>query len=241
MSNSRVIGKKQCPKCASSGNDRSRDNLALYSDGGQHCFSCSYHVRGSNQPRLHEHTQTKPKELDYNIPFDATTDLPALAIEWLRDYHITLNDLIRNKIMWSEQMQWLIFPIMYKSEIVGFQARNFNKAKPYKWYTKFKKKDYNIVLGQGNNIVICEDIVSAIRVGHHAVTVPIFGSLISTELLLELKAMNKPVKIWLDRDKAREAIRYSQKANAQGLRCSVIITHEDPKCYTSEIIKGILT
>lgn len=38
--------KSQCPKCVEKGGDKSRDNLANYSDGGKHCFSCGYHVHG---------------------------------------------------------------------------------------------------------------------------------------------------------------------------------------------------
>ena len=38
--------KSQCPKCVEKGGDKSKDNLANYSDGGKHCFSCGYHVRG---------------------------------------------------------------------------------------------------------------------------------------------------------------------------------------------------
>jgi archaellum biogenesis ATPase FlaH len=38
--------KSQCPKCVEKGGDKSKDNLANYSDGGEHCFSCGYHVHG---------------------------------------------------------------------------------------------------------------------------------------------------------------------------------------------------
>lgn len=38
--------KSHCPKCVEKGGDKSRDNLANYSDGGKHCFSCGYHVHG---------------------------------------------------------------------------------------------------------------------------------------------------------------------------------------------------
>jgi len=38
--------KSQCPKCVEKGGDKSKDNLANYSDGGKHCFSCGYHIHG---------------------------------------------------------------------------------------------------------------------------------------------------------------------------------------------------
>lgn len=42
-----VLHHEQCPQCAANGNDRSRDNMAVYSDGGKHCFACGYHVHGT--------------------------------------------------------------------------------------------------------------------------------------------------------------------------------------------------
>ena len=38
-----VVSRKSCPSCGS------RDNVAVYADGGEHCFtpSCNYHVNGS--------------------------------------------------------------------------------------------------------------------------------------------------------------------------------------------------
>ena len=41
---SRVVRRLNCPKCGS------RDNVALYDDGGEHCFTpgCTYHVSGSS-------------------------------------------------------------------------------------------------------------------------------------------------------------------------------------------------
>lgn len=38
---SQVIKREQCPKCASRGEDKSMNNLAVYADGGKYCFSCS--------------------------------------------------------------------------------------------------------------------------------------------------------------------------------------------------------
>lgn len=46
MSDSVVIDKRQCPKCAENGNDTSGDNLAIYDDGHAHCYACGHHVQG---------------------------------------------------------------------------------------------------------------------------------------------------------------------------------------------------
>jgi hypothetical protein len=36
-----VVSKQQCPRCAAKGNDTSKNNLIIYSDGGQFCYSCN--------------------------------------------------------------------------------------------------------------------------------------------------------------------------------------------------------
>ena len=50
--------KQQCPKCVEKGGDKSKDNLAVYSDGGRHCFSCGYHVHGDEN-----YTATEEEEM----------------------------------------------------------------------------------------------------------------------------------------------------------------------------------
>lgn len=42
-----VNQREQCPKCASKGLDNSKDNLAVYSNGGRHCFSCGFTITGT--------------------------------------------------------------------------------------------------------------------------------------------------------------------------------------------------
>ena len=49
MEESKVIGKARCPECAKKGDDTAGDNLALYSNGGEHCFSCGYTKRGTGE------------------------------------------------------------------------------------------------------------------------------------------------------------------------------------------------
>ena len=47
------LHKEECPKCGS------RDNVAVYSDGGRHCFTpnCGYHVQGTGAPQEEETVQ----------------------------------------------------------------------------------------------------------------------------------------------------------------------------------------
>lgn len=44
-----VLYKTQCPSCKEIGNDKSKDNLIVYTDGGQYCFACGYTVRSNKE------------------------------------------------------------------------------------------------------------------------------------------------------------------------------------------------
>ena len=59
---SRVVGRLNCPRCGS------RDNVALYDDGGQHCFtpSCNYHVSASHSGPMNSfvHNEQHSREIE---------------------------------------------------------------------------------------------------------------------------------------------------------------------------------
>jgi hypothetical protein len=237
------IKKSQCPRCAEDGNDTRKDNFHLYSDGHSYCFACGFYVFGSRRPRPQAEAKALPSNFQFNIPDDATTDIAFEAMCWLgRDCHLTQSDIIHNKILWSPRYLWLIFPIEYEGTTLGFQARNFNKQKPYKWFTKFNKKDLLRIYGKPTQtLVLVEDIVSAIRISKYLSTAPLFGAMISDRMFLKIKTnVFDQVKIWLDQDKVKEALLYAQRARELGINASCILTEEDPKCHTNQELVSIL-
>lgn len=60
-----VIGKDQCPECAKHGRDTSKDNMALYDDGGRHCFSCGYTILSEAYKRENGLIQEKEEEYSF--------------------------------------------------------------------------------------------------------------------------------------------------------------------------------
>lgn len=237
-----VVSKERCPKCAKVGNDTSGDNLAVYSDGHKYCFGCGYH---SGEKHLKLVVTNQPKPDDFYMPDDVSPDIPWVPMSWLQtECKFTIQDIISNKILWSDMYKWLIFPIEHEGMTLGFQARNFNEQKPYKWYTKFKKKDLLKIYSKTEAIqflVLVEDIVSAIRVGNIAPCAPIFGSTIADSLLMKIKKY--PIKnlvIWLDEDKRKQALTYATRARQLGIHTKCISTLLDPKAHTNQQLKEIL-
>ena len=53
------VGSEPCPKCREQGNDRSGDNLAVYSDNHKFCFACKHFVKGDNTMSYESQPATK--------------------------------------------------------------------------------------------------------------------------------------------------------------------------------------
>lgn len=75
-SESVVVGRGRCPSCASTGSDRSGDNLAIYSDEHTHCFKCGYHTNGNGTVST---VEQQPKE--FKAINGACWDLPHRRID----------------------------------------------------------------------------------------------------------------------------------------------------------------
>src|SRR4051812_33564489 len=79
----KFLGYESCPNCRRIGGDRRGDNLALYDDGGWHCFSCGNHRSGRFTPP----SQRKVDEHENKgYPADFSREVPARAWQWLLQY-----------------------------------------------------------------------------------------------------------------------------------------------------------
>ena len=58
-----VVNRDRCPKCAATGSDRAGDNLAVYSDGHGYCFKCQYHTGGGTRVTEPQLTTTEFKPI----------------------------------------------------------------------------------------------------------------------------------------------------------------------------------
>ena len=136
-----VVKQTQCPKCAKLGNDTSKDNLAIYSDGHEYCFSCGYYT-SPNKIKVFKESYKEITKYTVYLPEDSTTDYPHKALAWIEQYELTKNDLVAHNCVWSERKQRLIFPIYDSSGLLAYQGRYFgeDKAAP-KWlgYGDLKK------------------------------------------------------------------------------------------------------
>jgi hypothetical protein len=170
------------------------------------------------------------------LPEDITNKLGREAYEWLLQY-FEPKDF--PKCLYSSSERKLYFML----EGGAFQYRYFGDNKDHpKWVGYGITENLIHITGVGStSLVLVEDIISAMKVGHIHPTLTLFGSNISLKRLATLKLLGyNEVIIWLDWDKREYAIKAAQLAQSIGLEAQVIHTKLDPKDYTFEEISELL-
>lgn len=218
---SKFIRHINCPRCGS------KDNLAEYDDHFW-CFGCKYHKLkndiGSIRARLSQSTEIFKPPID----IETTTDIPKEPMQWLLSYGITPNEINDFGIGWNDDAQLLV---LVKTPDY-WQARTFGKHKVKYMSNGIKPLTF---YGYADKIVCVEDILSAIKISRLSpdwCALPLLGSSMSEEVIQRLSGQFKSVVIWLDRDKANEAIKIARNLKQRGFNSSVVISPLDPKEYS---------
>jgi hypothetical protein len=227
-----------CPSCGS------RDNLGRYSDGSAFCFGCHYVERANVSPFVGERDGKSESSDDrVRFPDDATRHLDGEGHSFLAKYGLSGYSIIRANIRWSPGWQQLLFPL-YDADgnLCCIQARNFNpkRASKAKYYNVGDKSQSCTYYGETETVVLVEDCVSAIKIGHVETGFPLLGTSITKERLVWLSKRFKRIVVWLDRDKYREARDLADAAKLLGVQVKTVYTENDPKDYSLEQIKEFL-
>lgn len=241
-----------CPKCREGGQDNTGDNLAVYSDGHTHCWSCGYHRNNVDYVGrfLHKHDiQPELTEVAMSLPEDCVSTYPNRCIEWIETYELTRRDLLINKVLWSESDKRLIFPLWGEGQaLLGWQARNFSSSKgSAKWIGRGKLQEVYHFIGKGRSentpLVIVEDIVSAIKVAKiGAKTLPLFGMNAKSRFSTLFKLMERGTRLflWLDPNMYTQMTTQSRVGRLRGLNITPIFSTKDPKEHSYDEIREYL-
>jgi hypothetical protein len=189
-----------------------------------------------------------PKSL---LPSDFSREVPTAAWKWLLQYGLPYS-YWQPIVGYSQKDERLVFlvgsPFKFsigrligsdRNEALSEDATKSN-AKPRKWYVWGDSHKHCERLGQGPTTVLVEDLVSAhkIAVTGVAETIPLFGTRVFQDVLYYLMTINKPIKLWLDKD--QEGVVKKQALWLQtmtGNPVDIIITDKDPKCMPMEALK----
>jgi len=210
-----------CPKCGS------KDNLGDYTDH-QFCFGCQHYVKKNDLKSLRSRIN-KTANVNNHYPINVVEDIPPQAWKWLLKYNITSKEVEKYKIRWSP-MDMLVL-CMTKTY---WQARNFGFGNQ-----KYKSNGNKpcLLYGKGKTVILVEDVLSSIKIARTEdySSIPLLGSSLSKEIEDKLSTY-KAVYVWLDRDKAKNAVRITNRLREIGITSKVIVTELDPKEYNKQEI-----
>lgn len=243
---SEFLQHEPCPHCGS------KDNLGAYSDGHKWCFGCSKYIKGDESENSLESLRQKltPQQQEektpngndvpsLSLPSDYTRQLATIGEQWLVKYGISKGERIKNHIGWSEKYESLVFPVFDPHDnLLLVQRRFFGNGKWPKYHTKGRPESLIHVLGtrDSDTGVLVEDLVSAIKVGRQFDATPLWGSSLSLEKIKRLSHRFSKLILWLDRDKAKEAVKYKWRAMPFFEKVSIIVSELDPKEYNDDTI-----
>jgi hypothetical protein len=252
---SKYIKNVPCPKCRENGEDRTGDNLSMYSDGSAYCYKCHYYILSdnalSNYKAKHSNETLMLQIPKILLPKDCEPEYPDKCVNWINSYELDKSDMLHNGVLWSDQQGRLVFPLWNNGELLGWQGRYFgsDKSAP-KWFSKGDMLKIVHVLFKGkvgqhnldaNQLILCEDIVSAIKVsklGFHAM--PLFGVNIKGRIPQFRVLRYLQYIIFLDEDMHQHSLKESLIMRLNGFKVHSILSSCDPKEYSYNKLKEIL-
>lgn len=190
-----------------------------------------------------------PRNDALSLPGDCRIGVyPKDVQEWFIENGLTSEDLIDHDITWSESRQSVVFPYYDpQGKLFAYQCRTFN-GDPRKWLTYGNiNSNFVVVTPEKEDdehlCVVVEDVVSAIRVGHVATAMPLFGTGLDEKRTSWLLDFYKRVIFWLDADAVPKAMLHSRKFSVLGGAnhdAYVLKTQGDPKSYTEAQIREFI-
>ena len=197
------------------------------------------------------------EEREVKLPKDFTTDIPPSEAVWLYKAGISPSVSKHYGFGYSPFMRRIIIPIYNNGTLEGIVARSTINAKP-KYIEKVVSPSktvfladhrialpwpYDGLLAPAYDCVLCEDILSSVRVGRHVRTcVSLLGTSLNSGMVDHIPAGAR-VAIWLDPDKAgnKGAAAIARSLSLQGWKAKVIRSDKDPRYYSNREIRRFLS
>ena len=182
------------------------------------------------------------------LPHGMTQHIPATGLAWLYKYHLEDTDIDRFNIGYSNTLNRVVLPVYDSNgELVYYQARNLGevteKSPKYMNVKARHRKDIYFTVdqqGDGEMVVVVEDILSAIRVGNQECCYGLLNAYIPDDLIFMLAKVYPETILWLDPDKWDRMLKRTRRFRSLGLNVKMVRVNQDPKYYTDEEIGEIL-
>jgi len=181
-------------------------------------------------------------------PADIGTYYPTTVVDWMKQYNVSVTDMMRFNVKWSPSREQLIYLFYGEGkDLVLWQARNFRAGTAHKdrFFTGGRPEEviaaYYPEQGDGKTAVIVEDCVSGIKLAKSGFAgIPVFGAKMSAEKMRGICRMYENVIWWLDSDKFKESVKQSNLCKLLGANSRVVNTAYDPKEYSVAEVHDLL-
>jgi DNA primase len=182
-------------------------------------------------------------------PHGMTSEIPAVGLAWLYKYGITDTDIDTFGIGYSTTLNRVVLPVHDDNgELVYYQARNLGEVtdKSPKYMNVKARNRTDIYFKISNpdmaqeQVVIVEDILSAIRVGKQFDSRGLLNAYIPDDLIFALAKVYPETILWLDPDKWDRMLNRTRRFRSLGLNVKMVRVNQDPKFYTDVEIGEIL-
>lgn len=167
------------------------------------------------------------------------SEWPPGAAVWLYKAGLSRADIGELGIYWHPPSARVVIPYG-----TFYQARAYQKGRTPKYLGPTPKpRDLIVSFGAGPEIVLCEDMLSAIKVGRVTEAWAVLGVRLSEHHLATLLQRNATVAVWLDPDPPGQvgAHKIMRQLRAVGIPCRNIVSGKDPKLYNKEQIWALWT
>ncbi|WAX24077.1 DNA primase [Xanthomonas phage P4] len=223
-----------------------------------YCFRCG----GTGFKREHESIEAKLARIHAEQTSErlvrATVELPEPRVydtrEWPLDAKVwffkqglSLRMIGELELYWCPSIGRVVLPIMEGDRTVYWTARSTTRQP--KWLTPNVPKDGLVVrygVGKGDTIVLCEDPLSAYKVGLVTEAWSLLGTKLHNKAVVALVGSGKRVAVWLDDDRGRSngsnpgqeaATKIAARLRAFGLDVRNIKSPHDPKYHPPDYIQ----
>lgn len=224
-----------CDSCGSS------DAKALYSDGGTYCYSCKKATKPSFVAKIQQ--GNVPPKPGRQLPDNLSTHFQGKAVEWLTKYGFSIETLIRHGVRYANNWVYFTWP---NTDV--WQARDMDRKR----YFTSGAHDTTLLLYYCGvpveRCILTEDCLSAIKIasgrplnGSTIDAMPLLGTSLPASKLRSLKRLYSRVDVFLDHDKAKEAMNLSNRIKLIGLDSRVYINPLDPKELSYDTLREILS
>lgn len=177
------------------------------------------------------------------LPPDFTQKIPAKGLSWLYKNGADDQDILKWKFGYSPGLDRVILPVINRQDLMYWQGRYLgipDKVK-YPKYINVSRHGRDSVYfwndqSKEDQIVLVEDILSAVKVGHCCDSVALLYAYVPDDLVFNLSQVYPKIYLWLDWDKNHEVLDRVKRFRTFGVNCKCIMTPKDPKKYDEDFI-----